>query len=63
MAGRASINISITHIPEALAGMRCEVARILRDIAKAEDEKVAHRLVQVADAFEAGQRPGVDNVD
>lgn len=48
------ILISITQIPEALAGMRSELARYLRDAAKGQPPCCEKKLREVADAFEAG---------
>lgn len=54
---REALAISITDIPEALAGMRRELAKLLREVAGGEAPAVARRLREVAAAFEAGARP------
>lgn len=56
---KSKMAISITDIPEALAGMRMELASITRELAESEAlPMVAKRLREIADAFEAGIRPG-----
>jgi len=53
-----AFTISIEGIPEALYGMRLEVASIVRELADSEAiPQVALRLREVADAFECGARP------
>jgi hypothetical protein len=55
MAGRASLTISITGIPEAMAELRHGLADLLREEAGAEaDPRVARRLREVAATFEVG---------
>jgi hypothetical protein len=52
------VKISIDGIPEALHGMRRELARYLRDVAADEPSPyVRQRLTAVADAFECGCKP------
>lgn len=48
------ILISITQIPEALAGMRSELAKYLRQAAEGQPPCCAASLKACADAFEAG---------
>lgn len=55
--GRLEMTFSIRDMPDVLWEMRRELARVLRDEADAEaDPRVARRLHDVADAFEAGAR-------
>jgi hypothetical protein len=51
---KLNATISITDIPEALAGMRRGLADILREVALDEPTEVGRRLREVAAAFEAG---------
>lgn len=54
---KVNLTISLTDVPEALAGMRAEVAKIIRDVAEDEHPRVAKRLCEIADAFASGTRP------
>ena len=55
------LRISVTDLPETLAEMRRLMAEILREQAEAEASAyVAARLIEIAAAFEVGQRPEVD---
>lgn len=52
----ATIVVDLRHVPEIVWGLRREVATILRDEAEADaDPRIAARLRQIADGFEAGQ--------
>ena len=55
---RLQMSISIERMPEVLAGMRAEFARIVREVAQDDPPRVAKRLHEIADAFEAGTTPG-----
>jgi hypothetical protein len=50
--------ISVTDMPQVIAGMRCELSRLLREVASDEEPRVAERLMEIAAAFEAGISPG-----
>lgn len=54
-----SVSLRVEDMPEVLASMRYEMARILRDVANGEDGRTARRLREVAAAFESGQKPEV----
>lgn len=58
-----SCTLTVTRMPEALAAMRAEIARLVREVALDEDPRVAARLRELADAFECGQAPGGDDAD
>lgn len=49
------VTIEIAGMPRLIAELRAEMARLLRDAADDEDNRVAARLHRIADAFECGQ--------
>ena len=52
---QAQIQLSLRDMPEVLAGMRVELAKVLREEAGEEtDPRTARRLREIADYFEAG---------
>jgi hypothetical protein len=52
----ASIEVRLADMPEVLAGLRHEMAEILRECAEGETAQVRDKLLEAAAAFEAGQR-------
>jgi hypothetical protein len=52
------IEVRIADMPEVLAGLRHEMARMLRARAEGEPATVRAALEEVAAAFEAGQPQG-----
>ena len=53
----AVIEIDVRNIPELVADVRLEMASVLREEADAEgDPRIARRLIDIATAFEVGQR-------
>lgn len=50
----AHLVMRIADMPEVLAGMRAEIARLMREAAQDEEPRVAARLCEVAASFESG---------
>jgi len=48
------VRLTLEGMPEALAGIRGELARLIRETADDEPPAVAARLRKIADDFEAG---------
>jgi hypothetical protein len=49
-----SVKLAVTGMPELMARLRSDLARILRDLADDEPPEVARRLREIADLFETG---------
>lgn len=49
------ITIDVRNCPEVIAEVRAELARMVRRVAREEPVPVCHRLLEIADAFDAGQ--------
>lgn len=55
MPKNTTISVSVGDMPEWIAKLRLEVAKVIRNVADDEEPKVAARLNEIAAVFEAGQ--------
>jgi hypothetical protein len=51
---RLQATLSVTGMPELLAHLRTDLAKLLREVADDEPPEVARRLREIADLFETG---------